>query len=145
DQVFGIENGADDFIVKPFSLEVLLAKIKSQLRRNYGEYVDNKEQKMSVFGNTTLDASKGQISTLEGVEHLSLRELGLAKAMFEQPDNVISRQTLFTLLWDTNDFVEENTLTVNIGRLRKKLARIESSLEIKVIRGLGYQLSEQKK
>jgi DNA-binding response OmpR family regulator len=62
---------------------------------------------------------------------------------FEACPNVVTRQQLLSVIWDEEGFVEENTLTVNIKRLRKKLENVQSSLELKTIRGIGYQLMEK--
>lgn len=144
DQVYGIENGADDFITKPFSLEVVLAKINGQIRRIYGEYAVDSQARILKLGNTTLNIDTVRLSTLEQEELLTVKELRLCTMLVEAYPNVVTRQQLLTAIWDDETFVEENTLTVNIVRLRKKLKTIRSSLEIITIRGIGYQLSENR-
>ncbi|MEG0472623.1 MAG: response regulator transcription factor [Solibacillus sp.] len=142
DQVYGIENGADDFITKPFSLEVVLAKINGQIRRIYGEYAAGSQARLLKLGNTTMNIDTVRLSTSEQEELLTIKELRLCTMLFEAYPNVVTRQQLLSVIWDDETFVEENTLTVNIVRLRKKLEAIHSSLEIITIRGIGYQLSE---
>lgn len=142
DQVYGIENGADDFITKPFSLEVVLAKINGQIRRIYGEYAANSQARILKLGNTTLNIDTVRLNTVEHEELLTVKELRLCTMLFEAYPNVVTRQQLLSVIWDDETFVEENTLTVNIVRLRKKIEAIHSSLAIITIRGLGYQLSE---
>ena len=144
DQVYGIENGADDFITKPFSLDVVLAKINGQIRRVYGEYAADSQARILKIGNTTLNIDTVRLSTLEQDELLTVKELRLCTMLFEAYPNVVTRQQLLTAIWDDETFVEENTLTVNIVRLRKKLESIRSSLAIITIRGIGYQLSENR-
>lgn len=144
DQVYGIENGADDFITKPFSLEVVLAKINGQIRRIYGEYATDSQARIIKKGNTTLNIDTVRLSTTEQEELLTVKELRLCTMLFEAHPNVVTRQQLLSAIWDDETFVEENTLTVNIVRLRKKLEAIDSSLEIITIRGIGYQLSENR-
>lgn len=143
DQVYGIENGADDFITKPFSLEVVLAKINGQIRRTYGEYAMDAPARILQKGNTTLNIDTVRLCTTDKEELLTVKELRLCTILFEAYPNVVTRQQLLSAIWDDETFVEENTLTVNIVRLRKKLEAIQSSLEITTIRGIGYQLSEK--
>lgn len=144
DQVYGIENGADDFITKPFSLEVVLAKINGQIRRIYGEYAVDSQARILKKGNTTLNIDTVRLSTPEHEELLTVKELRLCTMLVEAYPNVVTRQQLLTAIWDDETFVEENTLTVNIVRLRKKLEAIQSSIEIITVRGIGYQLSENR-
>ncbi|UPL47413.1 MULTISPECIES: response regulator transcription factor [Bacillus] len=143
DQVYGIENGADDFITKPFLLGVVLAKINGQIRRIYGEYARNVQEKIIKIGNTTLNLDTVRLCTPNQEELLTIKELQLCTMFFEAHPNVVTRQQLLTAIWDEEEFVEENTLTVNIARVRKKLEAIHSTLEIKTIRGIGYQLTEK--
>lgn len=144
DQVYGIENGADDFITKPFSLDVVLAKINGQIRRIYGEYANVSNTRTLKRGNTTLNIDAVRLSAPGQEELLTAKELQLCTMLFEAFPNVITRQQLLLAIWDDEAFVEENTLTVNIARLRKKLEVIFSSLEITTIRGIGYQLTEKR-
>ncbi|HDR7795649.1 TPA: response regulator transcription factor [Bacillus luti] len=143
DQVYGIENGADDFITKPFLLGVVLAKINGQIRRVYGEYANNVSKRILKQGNTSLNLDTVRICTLTQEQLLTVKELQLCIMFFEAFPNVVTRQQLLTAIWDEEEFVEENTLTVNIARVRKKLEIIQSNLEITTIRGIGYQLTEK--
>ncbi|MEK4028446.1 MULTISPECIES: response regulator transcription factor [Bacillaceae] len=143
DQVYGIENGADDFITKPFLMNVILAKINGQIRRIYGEYAKDSQTRILKKGNTTLNLDTVRLSTREKEVLLTVKELQLCALLLEACPNVVARQQLLTAIWDDETFVEENTLTVNIVRLRKKLEAIHSSLEIITIRGIGYQLTEK--
>lgn len=143
DQVYGIENGADDFITKPFLLDVVLAKINGQIRRIYGEYAKDLKARIIKKANTTLNLDTVRLSTPEQEELLTVKELQLCTMLFEAYPNVVTRQQLLKAIWDEESFVEENTLTVNIVRLRKKLEAIHSSLEITTIRGIGYQVTEK--
>lgn len=143
DQVYGIENGADDFITKPFLINVILAKINGQIRRIYGEYAKDSQTRILKKGNTALNLDTIRLSTPEQEVLLTVKELQLCTLLLEASPNVVARQQLLTAIWDDEAFVEENTLTVNIVRLRKKLEAIHSSLEITTIRGIGYQLTEK--
>lgn len=143
DQVYGIENGADDFITKPFLMDVILAKVNGQIRRVYGEYAKNPQTRKLKVGNSTLNLDTVRLFTPEHETMLTIKELQLCSTLFEAFPNVVTRQQLLAAIWDDETFVEENTLTVNIVRLRKKLESIHSSLEITTIRGIGYQLAEK--
>lgn len=145
DQVYGIESGADDFIIKPYSLQVVLAKINGQIRRVYGEYAEKKSGRLFERGNTTLNIDTVSLITEKKEEMLSVKELQLCTLLFEAYPNVVTRQQLLSAIWDSESFVEENTLSVNMMRLRKKLEQIESNLEVVTIRGIGYQLKEKDK
>ncbi len=142
DQVYGIENGADDFITKPFSLDVLMAKVNGLLRRTYGEYALTETTTITI-ANTTLNPDTVRLQTKAKESLLTLKEMQLSKLLFEAYPNVVPRPKLLSAIWDDETFVEENTLSVNIGRLRRKLEAVHSKLEIKTIRGLGYQLVEE--
>ncbi|HBJ01763.1 response regulator transcription factor [Lysinibacillus sp. UBA5990] len=144
DQVYGIENGADDFITKPFSLDVFMAKVNGLLRRTYGEYASFDTSTITI-ANTTLNPDTVRLQTGSNESLLTLKEMQLSKLLFEAYPNVVARQKLLSAIWDDETFVEENTLSVNIGRLRRKFEAIHSQLEIKTIRGLGYQLVEEGK
>ncbi|WP_260287072.1 response regulator transcription factor [Peribacillus aracenensis] len=143
DQVYGIENGADDFITKPFLMDVVVAKINGQIRRVYGEYAQESQTHILKEGDTSLNLDTVRLYTSYGEELLTVKELQLCRILLETFPNVVTRQQLLTSIWDEEAFVEENTLTVNIKRLRKKLEAINSSLEIITIRGIGYQLREK--
>ncbi|HFU7090027.1 TPA: response regulator transcription factor [Bacillus cereus] len=143
DQVYGIENGADDFITKPFLLGVVLAKINGQIRRIYGEYAKNIRVRILNKGNTILNFNTMRLCTPNQEKLLTVKEFKLCTMFFEAYPNIVTRQQLLTVIWSEEEFIEENTLTVNIARLRKKLDAIDSNLEINTIRGIGYQLTEK--
>lgn len=101
----------------------------------------NTERRIVQLGNTTLNLDTVRLSTPKQEEVLTVKELQLCTMFFEDFPNVVTRQRLLSVIWDEEGFVEENTLTVNIKRLRKKLENVQSSLELKTIRGIGYQLT----
>ena len=142
DQVMAIENGADDYITKPFSYEIVIAKIKSQIRRAFGEYAIKKEQTA-----IELDGLKYVKDTLElGYKDskvvLTKREGILIEILIKNYPNIVSRDTLLESIWDDFDFVEENTLNVNVSRIRKRLNDIGISNSIEAVRGMGYRLNK---
>lgn len=142
DQVMAIENGADDYITKPFELEVVLAKIKSIMRRVYGEYSSEKDASFIDIEGLQLDTSTFILSYEEKQALLTKKECLLAKALLTQAEKIVSREYLLERLWDDQNFVDDNTLSVNITRLRKKLTDIGIVDALKTIRGAGYKLEK---
>ncbi|SFM44898.1 two-component system, OmpR family, response regulator YxdJ [Gracilibacillus orientalis] len=142
DQVMAIENGADDYITKPFQLEVVLAKIKSLMRRVYGEYRTDKNSQVIDVSGLQLDNSTFTLSFQDKQCLLTKKECLLAKAFLTQVEKIVSREYLLERLWDDQDFVDDNTLSVNITRVRKKLADLGIEGALKTIRGAGYKLEK---
>lgn len=140
DQVLGIELGADDYIVKPFNLDVLLARIKSALRRSYGEY-SLKEDNSLIINGLSLDSDSFKMSYKNRSLDLSKNEFKLLKILIENAGKVVSREKILEELWDDTTFVDDNTLTVNVTRIKTKLAEIGVNNAIMTKRGAGYLLS----
>ncbi|MEK4210802.1 MULTISPECIES: response regulator transcription factor [Paenibacillus] len=141
DQVMALENGADDYITKPFSYEVIMAKIKSHLRRAYGDYARSDErvialEELVLYPERLELEFKGQALTLTKKEAL------LLESLIRLYPNVVSRNNLLEKLWDDSQFVEENTLNVNVTRLKKKLQELGIQNGIITIRSLGYKLNK---
>ncbi len=141
-QVMAIESGADDYITKPFYYEVVLAKIKSQLRRVYGDYATNSqvERILDVEG-LLFYPERLQVHFNEKETMLSKKEGDLLDAMMKIYPKVATREELLEKIWDDNTFVDENTLNVNIARLRKKLLDLGIKNSIETVRGAGYRLN----
>ena len=133
--VMAMSRGADDFIAKPFDENVLTAKIQALLRRTYdfGSSVPVIEHRGAILntGDGTLTFGTEQIS-------LSKNEFKILQCLMENKGKIVSREKLMEKLWKTDVFVDENTLTVNINRLRKKLdaAGLDSFITTKF--GMGY-------
>lgn len=133
--VMAMNMGGDDFIAKPFDLNVLLAKIQAILRRTYdfAAPAPTLEHRGAVLN--TADASlmyQGQ-----RIE-LTKNDYRILQTLLERKGSVVSRETLMEKLWETDSFVDENTLTVNIARLRRKLEAAGLSDYITTKKGLGY-------
>lgn len=141
DQVYAMMNGGDDYVTKPFSFDVITAKITAILRRTYGQYATTHVNDIRC-GDCTFYPNK-LVLFCKGYEvELSKTEASIIRMMFEKYPDIISREELLNEIWDDENFVEENTLNVNISRLRKKLENIHSCLTIKPIRGIGYRIGE---
>lgn len=141
DQVLGLESGADDYITKPFDYEVVMAKIKSQLRRCYGDLAPGvrTERRLELAG-LTLYPERPELHFEGKVVVLTKKEAVLAETLLRSAPRTASRELLMEKLWDDQAFVDENTLNVNVARLRKKLKEIGIDGALETVRGYGYRL-----
>ncbi|CYU32446.1 response regulator transcription factor [Streptococcus suis] len=137
DIVMAINMGADDYVTKPFEMTVLLAKIQGLLRRTY-DFVG--EQSLLWFEEVSLDLKTMQVSYKQDVEELTRNEFQILRVLFEHGKEVVSREELMRELWNSDIFVDDNTLSVNIARLRKKLAELGLPDVIMTKKGVGYGL-----
>lgn len=135
--VMAMNMGGDEFIAKPFDLSVLTAKINAVLRRAYS-FSGNSD--LISHGSVILDISSAVVTNGDKKIELTKNELRILRTLMENAGRIISRDTLMQRLWETDCFVDENTLTVNVSRLRKKLENIglENYIATKV--GMGYMI-----
>lgn len=140
DQVMALDVGADDYITKPFELEVVMAKIRSHLRRAYGIYANQGERTVEVAG-LLLYPERLLLTFQNHKMELSHKETILMQSLMERPMRVVSRERLLERLWDDQHFVDDNTLNVYITRVRKKLARLGIADSIQTVRGVGYKFN----
>lgn len=138
--VMAISKGGDDFVAKPFDLSVLLAKIQAVLRRTYELNIQKSTFEISGL---TFDIDKSQIAKDGQTADLSKNESMILKMLLDHKNRIVSRDDLMVYLWDTDEFVDDNTLTVNINRLRKKLSTLGVDDLIKTKKGQGYLLREE--
>ncbi|MDW4255301.1 response regulator transcription factor [Staphylococcus saprophyticus] len=136
DQVMSMELGADDFVQKPFNTNVLIAKLQAIYRRVYQFSLD--EKRVLSWQDAILDLSKDSISKEDHQIYLSKTEMIILEMLVKKQDQIVTRDTLITALWDDEAFVSDNTLTVNVNRLRKKLADIDMNDAIETKIGKGY-------
>jgi len=138
--VMAVNMGGDDFIAKPFDLEVLRAKIQALLRRTYAYNEQNTwlEYK-GVFFNT-LD---GTIMYHDKKVELTKNEFKIMLLLFENIGRIVTRELIMKKLWDDDCFVDDNTLTVNMNRLRKKLEEASITDLIHTKKGMGYFIGDQ--
>ncbi|WP_337018932.1 response regulator transcription factor [Oceanobacillus massiliensis] len=141
DQIMALENGGDDFITKPFHPEIVLAKIRSQLRRAYGEYASKVEERILEIENLRLYPERMELSFGGNTAALSKKETDTIEVLMERYPRVAGREDLLEKLWDEHVYVDENTLNVNITRVRKKMESIGIKGAIETVRGAGYRLS----
>ena len=135
--VMAMNMGGDDFIVKPFDMDVLMAKIQAMLRRSYN-YVQPAPP--PEFHGAVLDEGKNALLWREETVELSRNEFRILRTLMERGGQVVSRERLMEALWETDSFVDENTLTVNINRLRRKLEGYGLKDFIRTKFGVGYYL-----
>ncbi len=146
-QILSIELGADDYIVKPFPVELFMTKVNAMIRRSYGDYAQDTTDTRNDLENNLgsgglyLDEKSFKITAEDMVIELSKNEFKLMKAFLMKPNEVLTREGLLEELWDQSDFVDDNTLTVNITRLRGKLTELGYEDCIKTKRGVGYVFS----
>ncbi len=134
DRIVGLEAGADDYLPKPFALAELVARVKALLRRG-GDYT------MDVIeaGDLRLNCSTYELSARETVR-MSNKEFQIIECFLRHPHQVFSSEELLSRFWNWDSEAEINVVWTNIANLRRKLAQIGSTVEIKSIRGVGYQL-----
>ncbi len=138
DELISMNIGADDFITKPYNLQILLARIQRILQRTYEH---NNGNILSVH-NIHLDISKSTVTYKGQSIELTKNELRIMHCLFQNKNKIVSRNELMQHMWDCDLFVDDNTLTVNINRLRKKLEYIRLDDLIQTKRGMGYIIYE---
>ncbi|WP_068617559.1 response regulator transcription factor [Paenibacillus tuaregi] len=140
DQVMALEYGADDYMTKPFHQELVIAKVRSQLRRVDGEYAGEVREKKIEQGGLALYPERLELKWQETTVTLTRKEADLLDLLLQRYPLVVTREVLLEKLWDDQQFVDENTLNVNIARARKKLQELEVTGSIETVRGSGYKL-----
>ena len=135
--VMAMNMGADDFIPKPFDLEVLTAKVQALLRRSY-DFAGSSS--MLEHKGMLLNLSDATLLYQEQKVELTKNELKILQTLIENKMQVVTRETLMTRLWESDMYVDENTLSVNVNRLRKKLTSIGLEDSILTKKVIGYQI-----
>lgn len=137
--VMAMDMGGDDFIVKPFDMTVLVAKINALLRRTYSY-----QGQMNVLrvGNVVLNLADNTVSDGRETIELSRNEFKILQILMENAGNTVSRDVIMMRLWEGDDFIDDNTLTVNITRIRRKLEEIGIQDLIHTKKGVGYCIYE---
>ena len=136
--VMAMSRGADDFIAKPFDLEVLAAKVQALLRRAYSF---GKASGILEHCGAILNPGSGILSWNGEQVELTRNELRILQTLFENAGKTVSRDAMMMKLWENDSFIDDNTLTVNITRLRRKLDGIGLKEFILTKKGIGYMLA----
>ena len=128
--------GADDFITKPYNTQILLARISSIIRRAY----QNVESEVFEFRRLKYNMSTSEMEFDDKKIELTKNESRILATLIRNKEKIVSRNELMKALWQSDEFVDDNTLTVNINRLRKKLEEIGAKDYLQTKRGQGYIL-----
>jgi two-component system phosphate regulon response regulator PhoB len=139
ERVRGLSTGADDYIVKPFSVPELLARVSALLRRSSPERVAD----ILSFGELELDREKKRVSRNGHAIDLGPTEFRLLEFLMERPGRVFSREQLLDGVWGRDVYIDERTVDVHVGRLRKALNRGYNDDPIRTVRGAGYALDDK--
>lgn len=138
--VMAINLGADDFVEKPFRMEVLTAKIQAVLRRTYTFGMSSPE--VLVYKGVTLNLDSQILAFGDQKLELGKNEFGILRTLLEHPGKIIERTELIRNLWETESYIDDNTLTVNVTRLRRRLEEIGLNDYILTKKGVGYYVEE---
>ena len=142
DELISLNYGADYFVSKPFNIHILLAKIEALLRRV--KMNGATQQDKIDCGEFILNISKSLIEKDDNIIELTKNEFRILKLLSQNREKIISRDCIIEYLWDNESFIDDNTLTVNINRLRNKLAEIGLKDLLETKRGQGYILNRSK-
>jgi two-component system phosphate regulon response regulator PhoB len=139
ERVRGLATGADDYIVKPFSVPELSARVRALLRRALPERVAD----VLSFGDLEVDREKRRVSRAGRAIDLGPTEYRLLEFLMERPGRVFSREQLLNGVWGSQIYIDERTVDVHVGRLRKALNRGHTTDPIRTVRGAGYALDDR--
>ncbi|MDB3086295.1 DNA-binding response regulator [Clostridioides difficile] len=142
DQIRALESGADDYITKPFYYDVVMAKIKSHIRRVYGEYSPKIEERIVELDGLKFYPERLELELGGKVLIITKKEGILIECLIRKYPKVVSRDYLLEKIWDDIEFVEENTLNVNVSRIRKRFEELGIDNAVQTVRGLGYKLNK---
>lgn len=139
DKVRGLDTGADDYVVKPFAMSELVARIRALLRRTRPELVDERLE----YADLVLDRGRHRVTRAGKDVHLGPTEYRLLDFLMQRPGRVFSRERLLDAVWGANTYVEVRTVDVHVGRLRKALRQPDSPDLIRTVRSAGYALDTE--
>ena len=142
DQIRALESGGDDYITKPFEYEVVIAKIKSHLRRCYGEYAPKLNERIVELDGLKFYPERLEVKFEDKNIIITKKEGILLECLIKKYPKVVSREYLLEKIWDDIEFVEENTLNVNVSRIRKRLNDLGIEDAVSTVRGIGYKLNK---
>lgn len=138
--VMAVNMGGDDFLVKPFDSEVLAAKVQALLRRAYSF---RGQADVQEYKGILLNLAEAALVVNGQKQELTKNEFRILQVLMERPEQTVSRETLMKKLWDDDCFVDDNTLTVNVTRLKRKLEGLGAGGVIRTRKGLGYCLEKE--
>ena len=136
DKLNGLENGADDYMTKPFHMKELIARVKIILKRN----ANIEDTNILTYGDLVLDLSVGKLKCKEKEVSINGKELNLMELLLINKEQIIEKEVLTDKIWGYDSEAEYNTVEVYISFLRKKINLLDSIVKISTIRGIGYKL-----
>ena len=139
DKLNGLEHGADDYITKPFSMRELIARVKAVLKRSNN--IENTN--FLEFGDLILDIKNAKLKCKENEIQISGKELELIEQLLLNKNQILSKESILDRIWGFESDAEYNNVEVYIKFIRRKLKLIDSKVNIKAIRGMGYKLEEK--
>ena len=137
DIVMAMNMGGDEFIEKPFDLNVVTAKVQAVLRRTY-EFRGTAD--IMEWNGAILNLADATVLYQDQKQELTKNEFKILQMLLENTGKIVSRESIMTRLWDSNEFIDDNTLTVNVARLRKKMEQIGLGGKIITKKGIGYMV-----
>ena len=137
DKIVGLDSGADDYLTKPFEVKELLARLRAITRRK-----ENITDNVLTFGNITLNRTNFELSSKKGNYKLASKEFQMLEMFMSAPSTIISADTFMDKIWGYDTDSDISVVWVYISYIRKKLAKLEANVEIKVTRNVGYSLEE---
>ena len=142
ERVEALDSGADDFMLKPFSVEELLARLRAHLRRSsYGQEEEDNGERL-IYADLILDTATWEVSRSGKPITLSVREFELLRHLMASPNRVLERQAILRAVWGENHFGDDNLLSVYVRYLRRKLEPAGRPTLIQTVRGVGFMLRE---
>ena len=136
DKLTGFENGADDYITKPFHMKELLARVKIILKRS----TNLEDTNTLTYGDLTLDFSVGKLKCKDNEVSINGKELNLMEVLLINKEQIINKEVLTEKIWGYDNEAEYNSVEVYISFLRKKITLLKSNVKISTVRGIGYKL-----
>lgn len=139
DRIRGLESGADDYVVKPYSPNEMIARVQAVLRRSHPEI----EDEVILYADIRMDLARHRVSRNDTSIHLGPTEFRLLRVLMERPGRVFSREQLLDRAWGRDVYVESRTVDVHIRRLRKALNISGTTDIIRTVRGTGYAIDSE--
>lgn len=135
DELMSMNLGADDFVTKPYNTQILLARISAVIKRTYN---DSSNTDILTYKDLNLDLSKGIITAFDKSVELSKNEMKILAYLMKNKETIVSRDEFMNYMWNSDVYIDDNTLSVNMTRIRKKLEELNLKDYIETRRGLGY-------